>query len=68
VPPRFAYACFVRAEQLLSSSPGPQLDTVAKTRRESEAHLGSEAGSVRKNLDATLAQAKSLLTSEIVAR
>ncbi|MGB9334985.1 MAG: tetratricopeptide repeat protein, partial [Candidatus Acidiferrales bacterium] len=34
LPLRFAYACFVRAEELLSASPGPQLDTVTKTRRE----------------------------------
>ena len=68
VPPQFAYAAFVRAEQLLSASPGPQLDAVTKTRRESETRLGSEASGVRKNLDATLTQARSLPTSEVIPR
>lgn len=68
LPLRFAYACFVRAEQLLTPSPGPQLDTVTKTRREVETRLGGEAVSVRKNLEATLAQAKSLPESAITAR
>jgi tetratricopeptide (TPR) repeat protein len=67
LPLRFAYACFVRAEQLLSASPGPQLDTVTKTQREAETRLGGEAAGVRKNLDATLAQAKSLPASAIVS-
>ena len=68
VPPQFAYAAFVRAEQLLSASPGPELDTVTKTRRESETRLGSEAIGVRKNLDATLTQARSLPTSGVIPR
>ncbi|MGB9337327.1 MAG: tetratricopeptide repeat protein, partial [Candidatus Acidiferrales bacterium] len=67
-PVRFAFACFARAEQLLSPSPGPQLDTVTKTRREAETRLGGEAAGVRNNLEATLAQAKSLPESAIVAR
>ncbi len=68
LPVRFAFACFVRAEQLLSSSPGPQLDTVTKTRREAETRLDGEAAGVRKNLEATLAQAKSLPESAIAAQ
>jgi len=68
LPARFAYACFVRAEQLLTPSPGPQLDTVTKMRREVETRLGGEAVGVRKNLEATLAQAKSLPESAIAAR
>jgi tetratricopeptide (TPR) repeat protein len=68
VAPQFAYAAFVRAEQLLSASPGPQLETVTNTRRESETRLGAEANGVRKNLDATLTQARSLPTSDVIAR
>ena len=68
LPLRFPYACFVRAEQLLSASPGPQLETVTKTRREAETRLGVEAAGARKNLEATLAQAKSLPQSAITAQ
>ncbi len=68
LPLRFAYVCFVRAEQLLTPSPGPQLDTVTKTRREAETHLGGEAAGVRTNLEVTLAQAKSLPESAIAAQ
>jgi tetratricopeptide (TPR) repeat protein len=68
VAPRFAFACFLRAEQLLSGVGGTQLDAVAKTRGEAEKRLGGEANAVRKNLDATLAEAKSLPVSGVVAR
>jgi tetratricopeptide (TPR) repeat protein len=68
VEPRFAYACFLRAERLLSGVPGPQLDTVTKTRREAEVRLGGEAGAVRKNLEAALGEAKTLPVSGVVAR
>jgi tetratricopeptide (TPR) repeat protein len=67
LPVRFPYACFVRAEQLLSASPGPQLNTVTKARREAETRIGGEAAGVRKNLEATLAQAKSLPQSAFAA-
>ncbi|MGB8593447.1 MAG: tetratricopeptide repeat protein [Candidatus Acidiferrales bacterium] len=60
LPARLAYACFLHAEELLGATQGTELDTVAKTRRAAEARLGGEAAVVRKNLDATLAQAASL--------
>ncbi len=68
VSPRLAFACFLRAESLLSGVSGPQLDMVTKTRREAEGYLGSDASAVRKNLEATLAEAKSLPASRVVAR
>ncbi len=66
VPARLAYACLLRAERLLSGSPGTQLDTVTQARRGVEARIGGEAGGVRANLDAELARAKSLAVESVV--
>jgi tetratricopeptide (TPR) repeat protein len=59
-PERLAYACFLHAENLLTGSPGEELDTARNLRRQSETHLGDVAAAVRKNLDAVLAEAASL--------
>jgi tetratricopeptide (TPR) repeat protein len=56
-PERLAYACFLRAEDLLRSAPGAELSTVTRARAESELHLGREAASVRGNRYAILAEA-----------
>lgn len=57
---RFAYACFLQAEDLLASSPGKDLDTVRILRRQVEARLGREAATIRKNLNAVLFEAAAL--------
>jgi tetratricopeptide (TPR) repeat protein len=63
LPGRLAYASYLRAEQLLEPTPGEELNTVASARRTTETQLGSDALAVKKNLDAVLAQAKSLPAS-----
>jgi hypothetical protein len=62
-----AYASYVRAERLLEPTPGEELNTVESARRKTEAQLGSDALAVKKNLDAVLAQAKSLPASAFSA-
>jgi len=57
---RFAYACFLHAEELLGYSPGKELDTVRDLRRQAEAHLGREATVIRGNLNAVLSEATAL--------
>ena len=59
-PERLAYACFLHAEDLLVSLPGEELDTARNLRRQTEAHLGHEITSIRKNLNAVLAEAAAL--------
>jgi tetratricopeptide (TPR) repeat protein len=56
-PERFVYACFLRAEELLRTSPGTELSAVTNVRAEMEARLGREAASVRNNRDTILAEA-----------
>jgi tetratricopeptide (TPR) repeat protein len=55
-----AFACVLKAEDLLRPSGGNQLETVASVRRKLEQQLGSKASSVRNNLSEYLAQATSL--------
>lgn len=57
---RLAYACFLRAEELLRISPDKDLDTVQNARRQAEARLGREAAAVRGNLEAVLNEAEAL--------
>jgi tetratricopeptide (TPR) repeat protein len=67
LPARLAYACYLRAEQLLTATPGPELDEVATTRRETESRIAPEASAVKKNLDAALEQARTLPPSSFTA-
>ena len=67
LPGRLAYASYLRAEQLLAPTPGEELNTVESARRKTEAQLGADALAVKKNLDAVLAQAKSLPASAFSA-
>jgi Tfp pilus assembly protein PilF len=55
-PERFVYACFLRAEELLRTSPATELSVVTNARAEAEARLGREAAAVRNNRDAILAE------------
>jgi tetratricopeptide (TPR) repeat protein len=55
-----AYACLLRAEELLASTKGPELETVQAARREMEARLGNKIGEAHKNLPKLLAGAETL--------
>jgi tetratricopeptide (TPR) repeat protein len=54
-PERLVFACFLRAEELVSKTPGAALTTIEQARAESEARLGREAAVVRRSA-ATLAK------------
>ncbi|HXQ26076.1 MAG TPA: tetratricopeptide repeat protein [Candidatus Acidoferrales bacterium] len=58
-----AYACFLRAENLLASTGGADLDTVKAARREVETRLGNKAPTSQKNLPILLARATALPTA-----
>ncbi|MGD1210382.1 MAG: tetratricopeptide repeat protein [Candidatus Acidiferrales bacterium] len=58
-----AYACFVRAENLLAPGGGEELETVRNARRQVESRLGRKALTVQKNLPVLLAGATNLPTS-----
>jgi len=59
-PERYAFACFLRAEELLQKTSGDELATVKEARTESEARLGREAAEVRKKLSAISEEALTL--------
>jgi tetratricopeptide (TPR) repeat protein len=59
-PRRVVFACFLKAEELLQSSPDAQLNAVINSRREAEASLGVEASAVRGNLETILAETLAL--------
>jgi hypothetical protein len=63
LPDDLAYACFVRAENLLATRGGQELETIQAARSEMEAHLGKRIGDMHKNLPGLLANAASLPTS-----
>lgn len=58
-----AYACFVRAENLLAAGGGEELETVRTARRQVEGRLGKKALTVQKNLPVLLAGATGLRAS-----
>jgi len=57
-----AFACFLRAEDLLASakSGGPELETVLTARKEMESRLGKKAAAARRDRTALLARAVNL--------
>jgi tetratricopeptide (TPR) repeat protein len=58
LPKDLAYACFLRAENLLSTDDPAQLETVQTARRELETEMGKKApGAAQKDLPALLARA-----------
>lgn len=59
LPERFVLACFLHAEELVKTMPGPVLTAAVQARAESETRLGREALSVRRSSEAT---AKETLT------
>jgi tetratricopeptide (TPR) repeat protein len=60
MPNELAYACLLHAEQLLANTPGPELETATKTRRELETKLGNKASTSQKELPQLLARAGEL--------
>ncbi|MFY9532273.1 MAG: tetratricopeptide repeat protein [Candidatus Acidiferrales bacterium] len=65
-PEELAYACFVRAEDLLTSTPGDELETVRRIRRDAETKLGRKSADARKNLRGLLQQAVALPESSFL--
>jgi len=63
LPDDLAYACLLRAQDLLASHGSQELKTVEAARREMESHLGKNAGEVHKDLPKLLASAASLPAS-----
>jgi tetratricopeptide (TPR) repeat protein len=59
------YACFVRADALMSAKPGQELDTVRAIRRQVETKLGKQAAPAERNLDALLPRALSLTSASL---
>ena len=62
-PERLVFACMLRAENLLATTPGDELSAVSQARAESEARLGREAVSVRGRSEALAAESLSLPAS-----
>lgn len=62
-PEVLAYACFLHAEDLLKPTPGEELETVRRIRKDSQAKLGAKASDARNNLPALLSQATSVAIS-----
>jgi tetratricopeptide (TPR) repeat protein len=59
-PERLVFACMLRAEDLMSATPGDELSVIVNSRMESEARLGREAASVRRNLQTVTKETLSL--------
>jgi tetratricopeptide (TPR) repeat protein len=59
-PERFVFACFLRAEGLVNTTPGAELSAIAHARAESEARLGREATAVRRSGNAIAREALNL--------
>lgn len=59
-PDELAFACLLRAEDLLAGTGGRALETVKTMRREVETRLGEKASSAERNRPALLARAASL--------
>jgi tetratricopeptide (TPR) repeat protein len=63
-PQALAFACFLKAEDLLRASPGKELSAIVKQREAAEMNLGKEAAPVRSKLPDYLGKASSLSTFE----
>jgi len=61
-PEELAYACFLRAEELLAGKEGSDLETVKSIRQQVETHLGKKAANVQTNLPTLLVRAAALPT------
>jgi len=60
LPKDLAYACFLRAEDLLATAGPAQLQTVQTVRRQIETEMGKKAPAAQKDLPALLARATNL--------
>ncbi|MGB6499735.1 MAG: tetratricopeptide repeat protein [Candidatus Acidiferrum sp.] len=67
-PEKYVFACLLHAENTLQKNPGNELDVVTKARKDSEARLGSEAASVRRNSNAIAAETMSLQVAALAAK
>jgi hypothetical protein len=61
------FACFFRAEDLMSTTPGEQLSAIVKARKESAARLGQAANALPAQLSKLLSEALSLPPSAFTA-
>jgi tetratricopeptide (TPR) repeat protein len=59
-PERLVFACMLRAEELMSTTPGGELAVIVRARKESEARLAREVPSVRNNRETVSNEALSL--------
>jgi len=66
-PERLVFACFYRAEDLMSTTLGQELSAIVKARQESAARLGQEANSLPAQLSRLLSEALSLSPSAFTA-
>jgi tetratricopeptide (TPR) repeat protein len=60
LPERFVLACFLHADELVKTTPGPVLAIVVQARAESEARLGREALAVHGSSEAVATEALTL--------
>ena len=58
--PELAFACILRAEDLLHATGGEQYEAVSKVRQQLERQIGSRSATIRKKLSAFLLQASSI--------
>jgi tetratricopeptide (TPR) repeat protein len=63
-PESIVFVCMLRAENLLSTTPGDELSAVVQARMDSEARLGRDAAAIRRKSDALAAEALSLRISK----
>jgi len=66
-PERFVFACMLRAEELMKTTPGEELSVIVNARAESEARLGREAAGVRRQSEAVAKEALSLAASSFAS-
>jgi len=65
-PPALVFACFLKAEDLLRTSPGKELSAIVKEREMTEIRLGKEAATVRNKLPDYLARASSVSSFDAI--
>jgi tetratricopeptide (TPR) repeat protein len=62
-PERFVYACLLHAENTVKNAPGDEFRVIEQARKESEARLGKEAGTIRPKSEEIAAESSSLSVS-----
>ncbi len=67
-PERLVLACFYRAEDLMSTTPGAELSAIVTARKESAARLGGEANAFPSHLSKLLSEALSIPSSAFTAK